>query len=240
MKIKKKKKIVNVSTSMYTSCLSFSVPLLHLFVYLVTVLSCAPHDLTKAFALAQASCKRDIMSLTVVRQVRCRLPLKMVKEQRHDEMGVELIWGEVKSLDGRRPTSTTKVRSNSGDAEWISETICEQIADVRGPQVVERTVGVPKISILQGTAEQILDVLVPEMVEQLVKLPNTVSEDRIRERTVGLATRSGSRRRSANRSRTSVDHRLSSELSECPRSQSYRVRRSRFSMSLCLRWWNSW
>ena len=33
-------------------------------------------------------------------------------------------------------------------------------------------------------AEQILDVLVPDMVEQLVKLPNTVSQDRIRQRTV--------------------------------------------------------
>ena len=33
-------------------------------------------------------------------------------------------------------------------------------------------------------AEQILDVLVPDMVEQLVKLPNTVSQDRIRQRPV--------------------------------------------------------
>ena len=32
--------------------------------------------------------------------------------------------------------------------------------------------------------EEILDVPVPEMVKQLVKLPNTVSQDRIQERTV--------------------------------------------------------
>ena len=63
--------------------------------------------------------------------------------------------------------------------EQISERMCEQIMDVCGPQVVEQTIGVPKISILQGTAEQIPDVLEPEMIGQLVKLPKTVSEDGI-------------------------------------------------------------
>ena len=60
--------------------------------------------------------------------------------------------------------------------EWISERICEQIEDVHVPQVVKRTIEVPKM------AEQILDVPVPEMVEQ--KLPETVSDDRIQQRTV--------------------------------------------------------
>ena len=45
--------------------------------------------------------------------------------------------------------------------EQIPEKICEQIADVHVPQVVEQIIEVPKM------AEQILDVLVPEMVEQL-------------------------------------------------------------------------
>ena len=63
-------------------------------------------------------------------------------------------------------------------SDQISERICEQIADVHVPQVVEQIIEVPKM------AEQILDVLVPDMVEQLVKLPNTVSQDRIRQRTV--------------------------------------------------------
>ena len=105
----------------------------------------------------------------------------MVAEQRHDEMGVELIWSEVKSLGRWRPISTTKVRSNPGDAER------EQIADVHVPQVVEQVLEAPKTSSqdrnLQGTVEQIPDVLVPEMVEQLVKLPRTVSVDRIQQRT---------------------------------------------------------
>ena len=52
---------------------------------------------------------------------------------------------------------------------------CEWIADVHVPQVVKRTIEVPKM------AEQILDVLVPEMVEQ--QLPETVSDDRIQQRT---------------------------------------------------------
>ena len=59
--------------------------------------------------------------------------------------------------------------------EWIFERICEQIADVHVPQVVKRTIEVPKM------AEEILDVPVLEMVEQ--KLPETVSDDRIQHRT---------------------------------------------------------
>ena len=47
--------------------------------------------------------------------------------------------------------------------EQILEKICEQIADVNVPQVVEQIIEVHKM------AEQILDVLVPEMVEQLVE-----------------------------------------------------------------------
>ena len=65
--------------------------------------------------------------------------------------------------------------------EQILEKICEQIADVHVPQVVEQIIEVPKM------AEQILDVLVPEMVEQLVKQPKTVSVDRIQERTAEQA-----------------------------------------------------
>ena len=38
--------------------------------------------------------------------------------------------------------------------------------------------------IINMVAEHILDVLVPDMVEQLVKLPNTIPQDRIRQRTV--------------------------------------------------------
>ena len=62
--------------------------------------------------------------------------------------------------------------------EQIPEKICEQIADVHVPQVVEQTIEVPKM------AEQILDVPVPEMVEQLTEMPETVSQDRIKQRTV--------------------------------------------------------
>ena len=61
--------------------------------------------------------------------------------------------------------------------ERISERICEPIADVHVPQVVEQIIEVTKM------AEQILDVLVLETVEQSVKLPSTISEDRIQERT---------------------------------------------------------
>ena len=59
-----------------------------------------------------------------------------------------------------------------------SEKICEHIADVNVPQVVEQIIEVPKM------AEQILDVLVPEMVEQLAKLSKTNPQDRIKQRTV--------------------------------------------------------
>ena len=52
--------------------------------------------------------------------------------------------------------------------EQTPEKICEQIADVHVPQVVE----------------QILDVLVPEMAKQSVEVPETVSPDRIQQRTV--------------------------------------------------------
>ena len=62
--------------------------------------------------------------------------------------------------------------------EQIIEKICEQIADVHVPQVVEQTIEVHKM------AEQILDVLVPEMVEQLVEVPKTVLLDRTQQRTV--------------------------------------------------------
>ena len=62
--------------------------------------------------------------------------------------------------------------------EQIPEKICEQIADVHMPQVVEQTIEVPKM------AEQILDVPVPEMVEQLVEVPETVSRDGVQQLTV--------------------------------------------------------
>ena len=61
--------------------------------------------------------------------------------------------------------------------EQIPERTCEQVVDVRVPQVFEQIIDVPKM------AEQILGVLVPEAAEQSVKLPSTVSEDRIQERT---------------------------------------------------------
>ena len=73
-------------------------------------------------------------------------------------------------------------------SEQIFERICEQIADVHVPQVVEQVLEAPKISSqdqnLLGTVDQIPNVLASEMVEQLVKLPKTVSENRIQERTV--------------------------------------------------------
>ena len=68
------------------------------------------------------------------------------------------------------------VAEHHGSWERISERTAEQIADAHVPQVVKRTVEVPKM------AEQILDVPVPEMVEQ--KLPETVSDDRIQQRNV--------------------------------------------------------
>ena len=42
----------------------------------------------------------------------------------------------------------------------------------------------PRPNLARCTAEQILDVPVPEMVKQLVEVPETVSEDRIQQRTV--------------------------------------------------------
>ena len=51
--------------------------------------------------------------------------------------------------------------------EQIPERTCEQVVDVRVPQVVGQVLEVPKISSqdrdLHGTVEQIPDVLVPEM-----------------------------------------------------------------------------
>ena len=71
--------------------------------------------------------------------------------------------------------------------EQIPERTCEQVVDVRMPQVVGQVLEVPKISSqdrdLHGTVEQIPDVLVPEMVEQLTKLPKTESDDRTQQRT---------------------------------------------------------
>ena len=68
------------------------------------------------------------------------------------------------------------VAERHGSRERISERTAEQIADAHVPQVVKRTIEVPKM------AEQILDVLVPEVVEQ--KLLETVSDDRIQQRNV--------------------------------------------------------
>ena len=71
--------------------------------------------------------------------------------------------------------------------EQIPERTCEQVVDVRVPQVVGQVLEVPKISSqdrdLHGTVEQISDVLMPEMVWQFVKLPKTESDDRIQQRT---------------------------------------------------------
>ena len=72
--------------------------------------------------------------------------------------------------------------------EQIPERTCEQVVDVRMPQVVGQVLEVPKISNqdrdLHGTVEQILDVLVPEMAKQLVEVPETISPDRIQQRIV--------------------------------------------------------
>ena len=69
--------------------------------------------------------------------------------------------------------------------EQIPERTCEQVVDVRMPQVVGQVLEVlsSQDRDLHGTVEQILDVLVPEMVEQLVKLPKTESDDRTQQRT---------------------------------------------------------
>ena len=67
-------------------------------------------------------------------------------------------------------------------SEQISERICEQIADVRVPQVVEQVLEAPKISSqdrnLQGTVEEIPDVLVPEMVvaEYRIRVQNPAAD----------------------------------------------------------------
>ena len=57
--------------------------------------------------------------------------------------------------------------------EQILERTCEQVVDVRMPQVIGQVLEVPKISSqdrdLHGTVEQIPDVPVPEMVEQNVE-----------------------------------------------------------------------
>ena len=66
------------------------------------------------------------------------------------------------------------VAERHGSRERILERTAEQIADAHVPQVVKRTIEVPKM------AEQILDVPVPEVVEE--KLPETVSDDRIQQR----------------------------------------------------------
>ena len=71
--------------------------------------------------------------------------------------------------------------------ERIPERTCEQVVDVRVPQVVEQVLDVPKNSSqdrnLQGTLEQNPDDPVLEMVEQLMNLPKAVSEDGIQRRT---------------------------------------------------------
>ena len=70
----------------------------------------------------------------------------------------------------------TLVAERYGSRERISERTAEQIVDAHVPQVVKRTIEVPKM------AEQILDVPVPEMVEK--KLQETVSDTRIQQRNV--------------------------------------------------------
>ena len=74
--------------------------------------------------------------------------------------------------------------------ERIAERICEQIVDVHVPRVVEQA-GYrsakdlkprPNLSVYGGRESCI--VLVPEMVKQLVEAPETVSHDRIQQRTV--------------------------------------------------------
>ena len=73
--------------------------------------------------------------------------------------------------------------------ERIPEKICEQIADVHVPQVVEQVLEVPKNPSqdrnLQGTVEQIIDdPVLEEKAEQLVEVPETVSQDRLQQRTL--------------------------------------------------------
>ena len=107
------------------------------------------HDHPNASALAQACLKKSTHASAVTRV--SRLVVNMVAEH-----WFRLVAGE-----------------------RISERICEQIADVHVPQVVEQIIEVPKM------AEQILDVLVLDRVEQLVKLPN---DDGIQQQTAGYIT----------------------------------------------------
>ena len=104
-------------------------------------------------------CCKSIKSSSVVRQVVSRMSVNMVAERG--------VWPP---------------------QERTTERTCEQVVDVRMPQVVGQVLEVLKISRqdrdMHGTVEQIPDILVPEMVEQLVKLPETVSDDRIQQRTV--------------------------------------------------------
>ena len=72
--------------------------------------------------------------------------------------------------------------------EQIPERTCEQVVDVRMPQVVGQVLEVPKNSSqdrnLQGTVEQIPDDPVLEKAEQLVEVPEIVSRDGVQQRTV--------------------------------------------------------
>ena len=58
-------------------------------------------------------------------------------------------------------------RGTSPPQERIPERTCEQVVDVRVPQVVEQVLEVPKTArrdrTLQDTVERVLDVPVPEM-----------------------------------------------------------------------------
>ena len=70
---------------------------------------------------------------------------------------------------------TQAIRHGSGARHGNS---CEQVVDVRVPQVIEQVLEVPKTAsrdrTLQDTVEWVLDVLLPEMVKRLMKLPNAV------------------------------------------------------------------
>ena len=68
----------------------------------------------------------------------------MVAERRHDEMGEELVWSGVKSLDGRRPTSSTKVRSNLGDADEKIQLNEQRTADCSRENIAEVEGGLQK------------------------------------------------------------------------------------------------
>ena len=73
--------------------------------------------------------------------------------------------------------------------ERIAKRICEHIVDVHKSQVVAQATEEPKTSSRDRTsqqhaAEQILNDPVPEMVTQWMEVPNTVSQDRIKQRTL--------------------------------------------------------